>query len=220
MEYASTQQSLILGNAQSDDGPAPQDQQNRPARVQTLIRVAKLVTSHGEIVCVIRDISETGVGLRLFHTAPWGEPIELHMPTGAVRCVRQVHSNGNEIGYEFTEAIDVDAFVNEVAPHPKRGLRLGLSFPACVTSRARTFEATVCDLSQQGAKIQCDGHFAIDQALHIEGDWPEVSFGPVTAKVRWRRDASYGIVFEDTLTLSQFARLAARLQCPALLDET
>jgi len=187
-------------------------------RLSLLIRAAKLVTSHGEFVCVVRDISATGIGVRLFHDAPWGDPVELHMPSGAVCELRQMRANGREVGYEFVSAIDVGQFVDEIGPYPKRGLRLGLSFPAVVTAHAKSVEAIVSNLSQQGARIECDGSFALDQALRIEGDDDEVSFGPVSAKVRWRRDDCYGVVFEDTLTLPDFAQLAAQLQCPALLE--
>jgi hypothetical protein len=41
----------------------------------------------------------------------------------------------------------------------------------------------------------------------------------VRAKIRWRRDQRYGLVFEDTFTLGDFARMAAWLQAPALLGE-
>ena len=43
-------------------------------------------------------------------------------------------------------------------------------------------------------------------------------FAEVRAKVRWRRDHDYGVVFDDTFTLGDFARLAARLQAPGLLE--
>ncbi len=39
------------------------------ARFTSLIRAAKLVTSQGEFICVIRDVSATGISLRTFHAA-------------------------------------------------------------------------------------------------------------------------------------------------------
>ena len=41
----------------------------------------------------------------------------------------------------------------------------------------------------------------------------------VRAKVRWRREKQYGVVFDDTFTLGEFARLAAAFQAPALLTD-
>ena len=40
----------------------------------------------------------------------------------------------------------------------------------------------------------------------------------VLDEVRWRREREYGVVFDDTKSLPEFARLAARIQCPRLLD--
>lgn len=206
-----------IDEASSGKNASAQGQKTRSQRFTLLIRAAKLVSSHGEFVCVIRDLSETGVSVRVFHAPPKGGPIELHMPGGQIQELRQVWHEGSEIGYEFTEHVDIDQFVSETLRFPKRGLRLGLFFPAHAASLTHSCDAIVDNLSQQGACIACDALFAIDQVLRIEGEGREVSFGPVSAKVRWRRDNYYGLVFEETLKLPDFARLAARLQCPGLL---
>ena len=139
-------------------------------RYTLLVRAAKLVSSHGEFVCVIRDVSETGLSVRLFHGVP-------------------------------------------------RGLRLGLCFPIRVSTLTQSCEAIVENFSQQGARFECDAHFAIDQTLRIESAENGLKLGELRAKVRWRRDRHYGVVFDDTLTLSDFARFAARLQEPQLLND-
>lgn len=190
----------------------------RAPRFTLLIRAAKIVTSHGEFVCVIRDVSETGIGVRLFHGAPHGEPMELHMPGGGVHEVEPVWQRPGEAGYKFVEPVDVGTLVNTPKTYPKRGLRLGLFFPIEVRSLTHKAQGVVENLSQQGARFSCDGLFAIDQNVRIECLEEEAGFGEVRAKIRWRRDREYGAVFDDTLTLEEFARLAARLQCPDLLD--
>ena len=210
------------GDCPSDDaGPFEaqanhDDRANR--RITLLIRAAKLVSSHGEFVGVVRDVSETGVCVRLFHRAPTGDPIELHMPGGSVYELRQVWERDNEAGYEFVQSVDVSELINQADQYPKRGLRLGLFFPIKVKTLSGNHEAIVENLSQQGARLECDGLFAIDQSLRIESLDGGHELKDVRAKVRWRRDNEYGVVFDDTLSLSDFARLAARLQCPALLD--
>ncbi|UAB78547.1 PilZ domain-containing protein [Erythrobacter sp. SCSIO 43205] len=190
----------------------------RAARQNLLTRPAKLVTATGEFVCVIRNISKSGVKLHLFHDEPIGKIDELHTGSGQIARMRRVRQEGSDVAYEFVEKIDLDAFVSAVSPFPKRALRLALSFPVIVASRGRRFEATICDLSQHGARICCEGDFAIDQTLGIEGDWPGIGFGPVQGKVRWRRDSSFGLRLEKPMQLAEFAKLAARLQCPALLS--
>jgi hypothetical protein len=187
-------------------------------RFTLLIRAAKLVSAQGEFVCVIRDVSETGVSVRLFHALPPCKEFALHMPGGAVYEISRKWQRDNEAGFAFAEAVEVERLVNEASDYPKRGLRLGLCFPVTVTMLAGSFEAVVENLSQQGARITCDWRLAIDQTVRLTTPGLGRETREVRAKVRWRRDRHYGVVFDDTFTLGEFARLAARLQSPTLLE--
>lgn len=188
-------------------------------RFTLLIRAAKLVSPNGEFVCVIRDVSETGVSVRLFHKLPTGSPLELQMPGGGSYQIETKWQRGNEVGFAFVEAVEVESLIKEADEYPKRSMRLDLFFPIKVSTLTQSAEGLVLNLSQQGARFESDGLFAIDQNLRLASveSIPELS--EVRAKVRWRRDKEYGVVFDDTFTLGDFARLAARLQCPGLLDE-
>ncbi|AOL24961.1 PilZ domain-containing protein [Erythrobacter litoralis] len=198
---------------------APEEMRASP-RFTLLIRAAKLVCSKGEFVSVIRDVSETGVSVRLFHRRPSGGPYELHMPGGACYEMRDVWERDNEAGFEFTRPVDVARLINEAGQYPKRGLRLDLVFPITVRTLSQQFEGVIENISQQGARFESGGLFAIDQSLRIEGtDMTGAFRREVRAKVRWRRDRNYGVVFDDTFTLGDFARLAAQLQEPGLLHE-
>ncbi len=213
-----------LTPAPESDGPAdPADQRAAP-RFTLLIRAARLVSPNGEFVCVIRDVSETGVSVRLFHRLPSGSPLELHMPGGGAyevepRWERASEAGLQEAGFEFAHNVDVQRLINEAGEYPKRGLRLGLYLPIRISTLTQRCEGLVVNISQQGARIECEDLFAIDQTLRIETLEPVPEFSEVRAKVRWRRDREYGVVFDDTFTLGDFARLAARLQSPGLLDE-
>jgi hypothetical protein len=205
--------------ARLEDGPEPDGAEQRVApRFTLLIRAAKLVSAQGEFVCVIRDVSETGVSVRLFHALPGCHEFELHMPGGAVYQIVRVWNRENEAGFAFAQTVDVEQLINESGDYPKRGLRLGLCFPVRVSTLTQTSEAVVENLSQQGARFECDALLAIDQTVRIEAPDLGGMLREVRAKVRWRRGKSYGVVFDDTFTLGDFARLAARLQAPALLE--
>lgn len=194
------------------------DELRAAPRFTLLIRAAKLVSAQGEFVCVIRDVSETGVSVRLFHALPGCKDFALHMPAGAVYEITQVWQRDNEAGFIFSQAVEVGKLVNESTDYPKRGLRLGVCFPVMLNTLAGSFEAVVENLSQQGARITCDSLLAIDQTVRITAPGLMQKPRELRAKVRWRRDQQYGLVFDDTFTLGEFARLAALLQAPALLD--
>ena len=187
-----------------------------------LIRAAKLQTANGEFVCVVRDISKSGVSARFFHAPPPGEEAELHMPGGGRYPLRAVWRRAHEAGYAFAGETDIAPLVCEVGEHPKRGLRLAVCFP--VRLRTRGTDGEVCsdaiveNLSQQGARIACDAMFAIDQAVQLERAPGSAGFAATRARIRWRGEGQYGAVFDDTLSLADFARLAARVQSPRLLD--
>lgn len=202
--------------------PVPEQsgaEQRAAPRFTLLIRAAKLVSAQGEFVCVIRDVSETGVSVRLFHALPGCKHYALHMPAGAIYEVARVWQRDNEAGFTFDAPVVVEKLVNESGEYPKRGLRLALCFPVTIKMLSGSVEAMVENLSQQGARLTCDRLLAIDQTVRME--MPDLSGKPreVRAKVRWRRDQQYGVVFDDTFTLGDFARLAALLQAPALLEE-
>lgn len=187
-------------------------------RLTLLIRAAKLVSAQGEFVRVIRDVSDLGVSVRLFHALPTGQHFELHMPAGAGYAITRVWQRGNEAGFTFNEPIEVTRMINESAEYPKRGLRLAVCFPIRLATLTQHCDAVVENLSQQGARIACDSLLAIDQMVRIEAPGVAPDLRTVRAKIRWRRDSHYGVVFDDTFTLGDFARLVARLQAPALLE--
>lgn len=226
MDFTAIDHRSLAANSPADGMPgivktqahisAPEHKQ-RSQRYSLLIRSAKLVGPNGEFVCVVRDVSQTGVRLRFFHEPPRGDPLELHMTNGSAYELRQVWQEGCEAGYEFAQAIELSAFLAEPSNYPKRPLRLGLFLPIQVNSLTGTDAGTIDNLSQQGACFSCERLYAIDQNLRVECLEQEACFAETRAKVRWRRESAYGVVFDNTLSLEELARLAARIQCPDLL---
>lgn len=189
------------------------DQRGAP-RYTSLIRSAKLVCGQGEFVCVIRDVSSTGVSLRTFHALPIDHAIALELQNGERYEMTQVRADGLEASYQFDKPVAVDRLVHENWTFPKRQLRLNIVIPleiAALTGRAK---AVSLNLSQQGARIECDQIFAIDQRVTIS--CPQLP--DIRCTVRWRKDSNYGLVFEDTFSLRNFAMLAVKVQCPHLLS--
>lgn len=211
MDFAA-QGSQIAGEV--EDG----SEQRAAPRFTLLIRAAKLTCASGEFVCVIRDVSETGISVRLFHALPPGDSFQLHMPAGAAYEIIPVWQRDNEAGFRFAAPVSVELLINEVGQYPKRGLRLSISFPATIATLTQSCAAVVENISQQGALLACDGMFAIEQNLRIAAPDVANELKEIRAKVRWRRGNLYGVVFDDTFSLSDFARLAAQLQAPALIS--
>jgi hypothetical protein len=195
--------------------PDPHEEREAP-RFTLLIRAAKLIAPQGEFICVIRDVSQTGVSLRGFHVLPVGSPLWLELRTGERIALEPIWSRGFETGFRFAESVEVDALVAGAGRFPKRQLRLNIPFNVELAFLGGRVRAEVLNLSQQGARIQCDSLLAIEQPLRVcSSPLPEVR-----ARVRWRKDREYGLAFDDTFSLSQLALFAAAAQCPILLADS
>lgn len=184
-------------------------------RFTLLIRAAKLVAKSGEYLVVIRDVSETGISLRGFHALPAGDPLFLELQTGERYPLEPVWGRGNEGGFRFVGAVDVVRLIAEAGRYPKRKLRLNLALPVNLALLGRKIPVEIRNLSQQGARVECSERLAIAQPLRIVSD----TLPEVRARVRWRKGDDYGLVFDDTFTLSELALFAARAQDPGLLVE-
>jgi PilZ domain len=177
-------------------------------RFTLLIRTAKLICESAEFLCIIRDVSETGVRLRLFHDLPAEGRMALELSNGEVYFIERVWERDSHAGFQFAAPIDVHTFIAEVSPYPRRQPRLRLQFPAVLSAEGQASVATVRDLSPQGARIETTRFLAIGQRVKLEGD----GFPAVLAKVCWRSGSDYGLVFEQVYTLETLAVLAAALQ--------
>jgi hypothetical protein len=198
-------QGTINDNSAADARAAP--------RFTLLLRAAKLLAPQGQFLCVIRDVSATGVSLRGFHALPEGEGLQLELQSGARYALEQVWNRGTEAGYRFGEAVEVAELLAEPSDYPKRPLRLDIGLPLRIELTGQVLEGELVNISQQGACIECATFLAIDQPLRlVSRRLPEIH-----AKVRWRDHHHYGLAFDTTFDLRRLAQVSARVQCPSLL---
>lgn len=176
-------------------------------RFALMLRSAKMIADGTEYLCIIRDVSETGVKLRLFHAAPRAAVLMIETASGQHYPMQLVWEANGEAGFRFTRPIDVDAFVSESGPYPKRPLRLRVHHSAKVRMGKDELTATILDISRQGARITIGTRLAIGQKF-----WLEARELPVfEATVCWRREPEYGLVFSQLMGLEELAQRAERM---------
>ena len=202
------QQSGIIVEGRSHDNSS--GGQRGAQRFNLLIRTAKLACETGEFLCVIRDVSATGVRLKLFHHLPPDRHLALELGNGEVYFVERVWERDGHAGFRFSAPIDVESFIAEVSPFPRRPVRLRLQIPATVTALGVQADAVIRDLSQRGAGIETGRLLAKGQPLTLDAP----GMPQVTARVAWRNGRFYGLAFERVFTLEELARLSASLQLP------
>jgi len=183
-------------------------EQRNAQRFTLLIRAAKLIGPAGEYLCVIRDASETGVSIRVFHELPNEERMLLELQNGDRHEVEVVWSEEDKAGLRFCGPVDISRIVESPSRFSKRPLRLNVECPAVIVAGGIEHEVEIQDLSQQGAKVGCNYRFPIDQRVTLKARGvPEIQ-----AKVRWRREDSCGLIFETTFQFGELARVVAALQ--------
>jgi hypothetical protein len=191
--------------------PEPSDQR-AAERFTLLIRNAKIVFPSGEFLCVIRDVSATGLRIKTFHHLPAERPDYLEMATGERYPVSAVWTKEGQIGLRFDEPQEVMRLIREQGPYPKRSLRIVVQLPARLTVGGETSDATILNLSQYGANVESRERLAIEQQLTLTARLlPDLE-----AKVRWRKGDQYGLSFHRTFGIEELALLVARLQAPGL----
>lgn len=182
--------------------------QRSASRYTPLIRTAKIRSSRGEFLCVVSDISTTGVSLRLFHALPGDTLLELEMPNGESLPIELVWERDGRAGFRFAQEVDLHRLLQGHGKWPKRPIRLNVEMPAMLSCLSGRYEATIHNISQQGAQVECGARLAIDQRLRLSGDFiPEI-----VTKVRWREGRFYGLVFDNTFQFTDLARIAAAVQ--------
>jgi hypothetical protein len=180
----------------------------RAPRYTVLIRSAKLINGSGEFLCVIRDVSETGLSVSLFHELPGKSEAILELPNGVRFRLLPVWSESGKAGFLFAAPIDRSRLVGNQSNFPRRPIRLTVRMDAFITLFGRSIGAEIRNISQQGAHIAVGERLALDQRLRLGGP----ALPDIRANVRWRKNAEYGLVFDDTFQLSELARIVARAQ--------
>ncbi len=189
--------------------PAAADADHRAARRYTpMIRTGKITGVAGEFLCVVSDISATGVSVRLFHPLPRDDALKLEMPNGDQLAIETVWEHDGRAGFRFALPVHLPRVLSGHSTWPKRPIRLNLDMPAMLAGLTGRFEATIRNISLQGAQVECATRLAIDQRLRLSSKvLPEI-----VTKVRWRKGQHYGLVFDNTFQFADLARIAALAQ--------
>lgn len=195
------------GQALAADPSIGKERRSR-ARTALLIRSAKLIGRAGEFLCIVKDVSQDGLRLRLFHELALEQALHLELANGEDFRIRPVWQNGEEAGCRFLEPVDVHHFMAEPSNHPKRSLRLNLRCPTDISFNGQSFRATIRNVSREGARIVTRQKLALGQKLVLSVP----GIDEIDASVRWRNSPAYGLALGKVFTFEQLARMAAAMQ--------
>lgn len=190
---------------------ADRDRRQGKSRLSLLIRIAKLVSEHGEFLCIVRDVSEGGVRLRFFHPVPDAATMRLVLANGDAIPVEKAWERGGQVGFRFAGKVDVQGFIAEAGRYPKRQLRIEADCAATLTADGEASAAVIRNISREGARIDCESPLALGQQVRVDADgWP-----PILATVCWRSRPAYGLIFRQVFTIEDLAQRSAATQLGA-----
>lgn len=200
---------------QPKDFHSDSEQRNAP-RVSLMLRSAKLVSPAGEFLCILRDVSATGIKARLFHPIPSAQPLELELGSGDRFAIEQVWAADGHIGCRFVNGpVELAALVEEQGQFPKRQIRIRLNLPVTLGVGPDHLPGRLLNLSQHGAMVELDQLLALRQPVSISA--PDLPLRH--ARVRWRRGSAHGLVFPEGFRLDELARLVVQLQSHCFTPE-
>ncbi len=199
MQGLSNLNSPVCSAVDVDDRAAP--------RFTLLIRTAKLVVADRQYLCVIRDISATGTSIRTFHPIKKGGRTAIQLDTGQEYPVEPVWDRDGEAGFQFLTPIDVDDVVQGISQYPRRDLRFDIEQEVKLRFAGQRFSAMLKNVSRQGGLLECDTPIALDQRVEIVGS----GIPDIEARVRWRKEGRYGLIFDTTFSLANLALLVRDL---------
>jgi len=186
-----------------------EDRQERRAdpRELAVLRVAKLITERGELLCRIRNISPRGVMAEIPGVFWAGEPAAIELKSGGKAAGRIAWAYDGRIGIAFGSEIDPHDILAIDPDHPPRALRIAVSIEASLCLGAIFRRVAVEDISLGGVRIRLDGLVEIGTKvfLTIEG------FPNLAGIVRWQSGGHAGIAFDQPIELDALSLwLAAR----------
>jgi hypothetical protein len=186
----------------SPHAPRPPERR-RAARHLTILRVGLLASGSTRELCLIRNISGGGLMAHVYSERPKGERVSIELKTNQVVEGQVVWSDQSNIGIEFFEPIDVEEMLSSQAALDAgwrpRLPRIEVDRLATLRCGARLYGVNTRDISQGGVKLETDQPLEIgrDVVLTME------KFRPVAGVVRWCRDGTAGIAFNQLIPFSE-----------------
>lgn len=172
----------------------------------SVYRSARLRWNGREGLCLIRNLSSTGMMCRSLARPAKGERIEVEMRSGDCIAGTVMWAKDGQFGVRFDQVVNVAALLNPRTQRHgqvQRMPRLSAGCSATLTAESGRQDTMLLDISQGGAKIE---------AAHLrEGDDLTLAVTGLDARrgtVRWTQDGHAGIAFFSPIPLEALARWA------------
>ena len=195
----------------------PQLDRRHEDRYVAVLRVAKLRTPHGEELCRVRNISSSGLMAHIYSDLNVGDAVTAEFKSGHPISGSIIWRRAGMAGMAFDEVVDATSILSgdDFAPTARqpRAPRLGVKLRARIRIGAFYRAATLCDISQGGAKIEPAEVAETGQKIVLM----VAGLPAVGGTIRWHDQNQAGpnqagIEFDIALPFDTLARWAATVQ--------
>lgn len=179
-------------------------------RFTLLIRAARLVIDGRDHLCVIRDVSATGMKIRLFHPLPPHRKLAIALGNGDCIAADVAWTEEDHVGLRFHEPQSVEALLDsDRSAEGRQPVRLAITLEALVHAGREAMPARIVSLAQQAARIEVPQKLVIGEQVRLQ----TAMLPPLLAKVRSQHaeaelGLAYDLEFDSPFRLDELARAA------------
>jgi len=189
-----------------DDLPPP-DLRSEP-RLCTLFRTGKLLTTEGETICRVRNISANGFMADAFPAPAVGAQVALELCEGRSQAATVVWAQADRFGARFAAPRSVPEMITEAFGSPNHRHRALRVMPrsgfATIVHGDHVARASIVNISQTGLQVFAFERFlsaATQRDVRIEID----GLDPTEGILCWVRHGAAGIQFMRPLSFEALA---------------
>lgn len=194
--------------------PRPQERRD-DERLVPMLRVAKMITSVGEQLIRIRNISAGGLMGEISRLPTVGDQVCIELSSQKIPAT-VVWIRDGSVGLKFDQSLDLGELL--AGRKPRHGFRprpprLEVNCRASVRLGKLYYTVDVHDISLAGIKVEPIDEYCVgkDVVVVIE------SLRPIRGQVRWYSDRKAGIVFDTPLDFDELAEwVGKRLELASL----
>ena len=170
-----------------------------------LLRVALLHAGGASDICIVKNVSRTGLCARVYRKLAPGEQVEVEFRSGELLAGSVVWERECDVGIVFPERIDVTAVLAScsVMKATKRRVlpRISISCPGELSTGLRSIDIVLRDISQGGASLESEAQIPAHSGIQLS--LPDLP--PIAGVVRWTCGMIAGVSFNECVAFEQLA---------------
>jgi hypothetical protein len=199
-------QGCVVQNPANDETRIRVSERRRQPRQMALLRVALLHAQRVNDICLVKNLSANGLSARVYRKLAVDEPVQIEFRTGELFAGSVIWERSWEFGLAFPQPIDVAAILASrwVTEDSKRRAlpRIPVDCSGQLSDGFRSIGIKIRDISQGGASVQASAPITLMSNIVLT--LPNLPL--LTGVVRWTRDNTLGISFNECVAFERLAR--------------